>query len=75
MTEAMCIDLSFFFFALLGLEGPAIPFAGWLFLSVQVIAQIFSLNLLCLLAGINSIILGAINQNVHVICSPESQST
>lgn len=55
--------------------GKALPFpllAGWLFLSMQVIPQIFSLILLCLLAGINSIIFAAINQNVHVICTPES---
>lgn len=75
MTEAMCIDLSLFFFPLLGLEGPSIPFAGWLFLSMQVIPQIFSLILLCPLAGINSIIFGAINQNVHVICTPQSSSS
>lgn len=75
MTEAMCIDLSIFFFPLLALEGPSIPFAAWLFLSVQVISQIFSLILLYLLAAsiqFNSIIFVAINQNVHVICTPES---
>lgn len=75
MTEAKCIDLSLFFFPLLGLEGPSIPIGGWLFLSVQVIPQIFSLILLCLLAGINSIIFAVINQNVHVICAPESRGS
>lgn len=73
MTAAMCIDLSLFFFPLLGLEGLSIAFAGWLFLSVQVIAQIFSLIPLCLLASINSIIFALINQSVHVICTPESR--
>lgn len=72
MTEAMCIDLSLLFFPLLGLESPSILSAGWLFLSVQVIPQIFGLILLCSLAGINSIIFAAINQNVHVICTSES---
>lgn len=65
MTEAMCIDLSLLFSPLLSLEGPSILSAGWLFLSMQVIPQIFSLILLCPLAGINSIIFAAINQNVR----------
>lgn len=72
MTEAMRIDLSLLFFPLLGLDGASFPFPAWLFLSMQVISLIFSLILLCLLASINSIIFGAINQNVHVICTPES---
>ena len=73
MTEAMCIDPSLFFFFLPDWERVLLtPMAGRLFLSGQVIPQIFSLILLCLLACVNSIIFAAINQNVHVIFSLES---